>query len=549
MTVQAFDSVAHGRTMRAGGFWQDRTVDEYLAKAIVSVPDQVAMVAYRADRPGENRRFTYRELGDLVERAAGALDALGIGRGDIVAVQLPNWWEFVVTALACGRIGAVVNPLMPIFRERELSFMVGFAEAKVLVVPKVFRGFDHEAMAEGMRAALPTLEHVIVVDGAGPNGFERRLLQGDERVPPAGSTGESALAPDDLAVMMFTSGTTGSPKGVMHTSNTLMACLNSLSGRFGLDSEDVMHVASPMGHMTGYAAVMLLGIRLAATIVLQDVWEAKQGVTIMLKEGVSYTAASTPFLNDICEAVAAGLPRPTRLRSFLCGGAPIPPVLIERAARELDLKVCSLWGMTESLSSTLTEPSRAADKSSSTDGRALEGVDVKVVDIDGETLPNGTTGRLMVRGAQLFAGYYKRPDLVTFDAEGWFDTGDLAYMDDEGYIRINGRTKDVLIRGGENVPVFEIESLLHQHPAVAAAAIVGYPDERLGERACAFVVLKPGQQLGLPDVQAWMEASKVAKQYWPERLAIVEDLPRTPAGKVQKFKLREMAAAASSATG
>ena len=547
MTAHAFDSVAHGRAMRAGGFWQDRTIDEYLAQAVAAAPDKPALVGYRADRPGNVSRFTYRELGDMVERAAGALRGLGVGRGDIVAVQLPNWWEFVVTALACGRIGAVVNPLMPIFRERELSYMLEFAEVKVLVVPKLFRGFDHEAMAEGMRAGLPKLEHVIVVDGSGENGFERRLLQGNDRVPPAASIAESPLQPDDLAVLMFTSGTTGSPKGVMHTSNTLIACLNALSGRFGLDTDDVMHVASPMGHMTGYAAVMLLGIRLAATIVLQDVWEAKQGVTIMLKEGVSYTAASTPFLTDICDTVAGGLPRPTRLRSFLCGGAPIPPVLIERAARELDLKVCSLWGMTESLSSTLTEPSRAAEKSSSTDGRALEGVDVKVVDSDGKTLPNGTTGRLMVRGAQLFAGYYKRPDLVTFDAEGWFDTGDLAYMDDEGYIRINGRTKDVLIRGGENVPVVEIESLLHQHPAIAAASIVGYPDDRLGERACAFVVLKPGKQLSLADVQSWMNESKVAKQYWPERLVIVEDLPRTPAGKVQKFKLREMAAAQSTA--
>src|SRR5689334_1768104 len=157
MTVQPFDSIAHGRAMRAGGFWQDRTVDEYLAKAVASEPAKVALVAYRADRPGQVRRFTYAELGDLVERAAGALRELGVGRGDIVAVQLPNWWEFVVTALACGRIGAVVNPLMPIFRERELSYMLGFAEAKVVVVPKVFRGFDHEAMAEGMRAELPKL--------------------------------------------------------------------------------------------------------------------------------------------------------------------------------------------------------------------------------------------------------------------------------------------------------------------------------------------------------------------------------------------------------
>jgi cyclohexanecarboxylate-CoA ligase len=539
MTAQAFDPAAHGRAMREAGFWLDRTIDEFLVEAVRRTPDKPALVAYRADR-AEPARLSYRELADKVALAAGGLRALGVGRGDVVALQVPNWWEFVVTSLACGRIGAVVNPLMPIFRERELEFMLGFAEAKVFIVPTLFRGFDHAAMAESLKRSLPTLQHVVVVDGDGPNAFDRVLLQG-ERVEAAASRAAAALAPGDLAVMMFTSGTTGSPKGVMHTCNTLLACNKALSGRFGLTTEDVLLACSPVGHMTGYAAVMVLGVYLGATVVLQDIWEGKRGVTLMAAEGVTYTAASSPFLSDICNAVAEGSPRPDRLRSFLCGGAPIPPVLIERAAGELNLKVCSLWGMTESLSSTLTEPSRAADKSSKTDGRALEGVDVRIVDFDGKPLPSGQTGRLMVRGAQMSLGYYKRPDLATYDVEGWFDTGDLAYMDDEGYIRINGRTKDVLIRGGENVPVVEIEALLYKHPAVAMAAIVGYPDARLGERACAFVELRAGATLDLVAVQAYMAECKVAKQYWPERVEIVAAVPRTPSGKIQKFILRERA--------
>jgi cyclohexanecarboxylate-CoA ligase len=540
MTAQAFDPAAHGRAMREAGFWLDRTIDEFLVEAVRRTPDKPALVAYRADR-AESARLSYRELADKVALAAGGLRALGVGRGDVVALQVPNWWEFVVTSLACGRIGAVVNPLMPIFRERELEFMLGFAEAKVFIVPALFRGFDHAAMAESLKRSLPTLQHVVVVDGDGPNAFDRVLLQGSERVEAAASRAAAALAPGDLAVMMFTSGTTGSPKGVMHTCNTLLACNKALSGRFGLTTEDVLLACSPVGHMTGYAAVMVLGLYLGATVVLQDIWEGKRGVTLMAAEGVTYTAASSPFLSDICNAVAEGSPRPDRLRSFLCGGAPIPPVLIERAAGELNLKVCSLWGMTESLSSTLTEPSRAADKSSKTDGRALEGVDVRIVDSDGKPLPSGQTGRLMVRGAQMSLGYYKRPDLATYDVEGWFDTGDLAYMDDEGYIRINGRTKDVLIRGGENVPVVEIEALLYKHPAVATAAIVGYPDARLGERACAFVELRAGATLDLAAVQAYMAECKVAKQYWPERVEIVPAVPRTPSGKIQKFILKERA--------
>jgi cyclohexanecarboxylate-CoA ligase len=542
MSAGRFDTDAHACAMRAAGLWPDKTIDEFFAAAIAATPDKTALVAYRSgvERPW---RFSYKELGDHVARAAAALAALGVGRGDIVAIQVPNWWEFAVAALATSRIGAIVNPLMPIFREREMGYMLGFAEAKVLIVPKVFRGFDHAEMGRTLRSQCPKLAHVIVVDEEGPDGFEARLLGGTSRIdaPAAGSTG--ALRADDVAVLMFTSGTTGSPKGVMHDSNRLVACNNALAGRFGLGERDVLLGCSPLGHMTGYAAVLLLGLRLGGSVVLQDIWDAKQGVTIMAAEGVTYTAASTPFLSDICEAVAAGAPRPARLRSFLCGGAPIPPVLIERAARELDLKVCSLWGMTESLSSTLTEPERAADKSSTSDGRPLEGVGIRIVGADGQALPVGQTGRLLVRGAQMFIGYYKRPDIETFDAEGWFDTGDLAYADAEGYIRINGRTKDVLIRGGENVPVVEIEALLYKHPAVTEAALVGYPDDRLGERGCACVVLRPGMTLDLSDVQAYMAQCKVAKQYWPERVKVLQALPRTPSGKIQKFKLRDIAVA------
>ena len=544
MTAQAFDPAAHARAMRDAGFWLDKTIDNFLVDAVTRTPDKSAIVAYRADRP-EPVRLSYQQLADKVALAAGGLRGLGVGPGDVVALQLPNWWEFVVTALACGRIGAVVNPLMPIFRERELAFMLGFAEAKVLVVPASFRNFDHAAMAESLQRELPKLEHVLVVDGTGANAFDRVLLQGQVRVEAAsgsaGSGAGSALDPGELAVMMFTSGTTGSPKGVMHSCNTLLACNTALAERFGLMSDDVLLACSPVGHMTGYAAVLVLGVYLGSTVVLQDIWEARRGVTIMAAEGVTYTAASSPFLSDICNAVADGAPKPEHLRSFLCGGAPIPPVLIERAASELNLKVCALWGMTESLSSTLTEPSRAADKSSTSDGRALAGVDVRIVDFDGQPLAQGESGRLLVRGAQMTLGYYKRPDLNTFDAQGWFDTGDLGCMDDEGYIRINGRTKDVLIRGGENVPVVEIEALLYKHPAVLMAAIVGYPDDRLGERACAFVELRPDAALTLADVQAYMAKCRVAKQYWPERVEVVPALPRTPSGKLQKFILKERA--------
>jgi cyclohexanecarboxylate-CoA ligase len=528
---------------REAGYWLDKTVDQLLSEAIVRTPDKIAIIADRADRE-QVLRLTYRKLGDLVDRAASSLSRLGVAPRDVVTVQLPNWWEFVVTALACSKIGAVFNPVMPILRERELLYVLNFCESKVFIVPKTYRGFDYAAMAQGMRGELHHLKHLIVVDGEGDAGFERAILSAEPGGKPAISPGTSpALGPDDMAVVMFTSGTTGEPKGVIHTSNSLVGCTKALAQRFGLHDNEVLLVASPVAHMTGYAAVVLQSIYLGGTMVLQDVWEPKHGVSLMVREGVTYTAASTPFLNDICDAVAGGAPRPASLRSFLCAGATIPPVLIERAAREVGIHACSLWGMTESLASTLTEPSRAAEKSPTTDGRPLEGMEVRIVDFEGKPVPTGQSGRLLVRGCQMFSGYYKKPELETFDAQGWFDSGDLAYMDDEGYIRISGRVKDVLIRGGENIPVVEIENLLYKHPAVAAVAVVGYPDARLGERGCAFIVAKPGNTIDLTSMQAYLAECKMAKQFWPERVELVADLPRTASGKIQKFKLKEVAEA------
>jgi cyclohexanecarboxylate-CoA ligase len=542
MSEHQFDPAAHARSMRASGFWVDKSFDEFLQQAVAATPGKLALLADRADR-AEPKRLTYAELGDLVSRTAAALKQRGIGSRDVISVQLPNWWEFAVIALAAFRVGAVINPLMPIFREHELSYMLDFAETKLFIVPKVFRGFDYEAMAQSLRPKLPKLQYIIAVDGEGANSVDQALLSGSERLgpPPVGEIG--ALPADQMAVLMFTSGTTGSPKGVMHCLNSLMACSVALGGRFHLAANDTMLVCSPLGHMTGFAAGMLLGLKIGATVVFQDVWEPKRGVAIMANEGVTYSAGAATFLVDMCETVASGSPKPAQLRNFLCAGAPIPPALIDRVYRELDLKVCSLWGMTECLSGTLTEPERALEKSSKTDGRPLEGVAVKVLRMDGSPAAVGERGVLKVRGAQMCLGYYKRPDMDPFDAEGWFDTGDMAYMDDEGYIRIDGRIKDIIIRGGENVPVFDIENLMFKHPAVLSTAIVGYPDPRLGERACAFVVLRPGQTLDLAGVQALMAEHKVAKQYWPERVEIVADLPKTPAGKVQKYQLREIAKA------
>ena len=527
--------------MVAQGFWHDRTINDDLDACVAAHPDKLALTAVQVET-GAVTRFTYAELARMADRIAVGLTRLGVGRNDVVACQLPNWWQFTLTYLACSRIGAVVNPLMHIFRERELSFMLRHGEAKLVIAPKTFRGFDFEAMVTGLQPSLPDLRHVVVVGGTGANSFEA-LLSGPEweTAPDAQDIlTRHRPGPDDVTQLIYTSGTTGEPKGVMHSANTVMANIIPYAQRLALGADDVVLMASPMAHQTGFMYGLMMPIMLQARVVLQDIWEPKQAIALVQSEGATFTMASTPFLTDLARTVAeTGQGVPT-LKTFLCAGAPIPGPLVEQARAALGAKVVSAWGMTENGAVTLTQLDDADERSFSTDGYPLPGVEIKVVDIDGNSLPAGEAGKLLLRSCSNFGGYLHRPHLNGTDADDWFDTGDLARIDAQGYLRITGRSKDVIIRGGENIPVVEIESLLYRHPAIAMAAIVAYPDERLGERACAVVVPKPGMGIDLPAIQAFLKEQKVAIQYIPERLIVRDALPSTPSGKIQKFKLREM---------
>ncbi len=522
------------------GLWHDRTINQDLDDCVAACPDQLALTAYRLEA-GDVRHFSYRQLAQMADRVAVGLSRLGVQKNDVVACQLPNWWQFTVTYLACSRIGAVINPLMHIFRERELNFMLKHGEAKVIIAPKSFRGFDFEQMIRGIQPNLPDLKHIVVVDGQDHNSFEA-LLSGPawELAPDAPALLQAHRpGPDDITQLIYTSGTTGEPKGVMHSANTVMANIIPYAQRLQLGAQDVVLMASPMAHQTGFMYGLMMPIMLKARAVLQDIWEPKRAVEVINTDKVSFTMASTPFLTDLTKAVKEHqTPVPT-LKTFLCAGAPIPGPLVEQARAALGTKIVSAWGMSENGAVTLIELNDPDERAFTTDGKPLAGVDLKVVDVDGKTLPAGEAGRLLVRACSNFGGYLKRPHLNGTDDAGWFDTGDLARIDAQGYVRITGRSKDVIIRGGENIPVVEIESLLYKHPAVAMAAIVAYPDERLGERACAVVVTKPDQHFDMPTMVAYLKEQKVATQYIPERLEIRPSMPSTPSGKIQKFKLRE----------
>lgn len=541
ITAKGFDE--RRAAMLQAGAWQNKTIVDYLDQAVAAVPDKAAMVAYRV-ASDERIELSYRRLSELTTRVAAGLVGLGVGRGDVVACQLPNWWQLTLLSLACARIGAVINPLMPIFRERELRFMLGHAETRVFIIPKLYRNFDYPAMVASIRDDLPVLEHVLVVDGEGEDSFERVLLDRawETEKDVQALCAERRMGADVIAQMLYTSGTTGEPKGVLHTYNTLFSNVVPYADRLGLNAEDSVMMASPLAHQTGFLYGVMMPVYLQATAVLQDIWDPAYAVKVAHAEKPTFTMASTPFLADLIDIAPKYPGQLDSLKVFVSAGAPIPGALVEKAAEVVSARVVSAWGMTENGAVTMTQPDDPVSRASSSDGLALPWMEVQAVNDQHEPVAVGQEGNLLVRGASLFVGYLKRPELYRVDDEGWFETGDLATIDADGYIRITGRTKDVVIRGGENVPVVELENLLYKHPAIAAVALVGCPDPRLGERVCAYVTLHDGyEQLSLEEVADYLSAQGVSRNYLPEYLEVMAELPRTPSGKIQKFKLRELA--------
>lgn len=524
------------------GYWLNKTILDSLNEAVYQYPDKVALVSYKIEDQSE-KSFTYREMLHTANKISLGLKRLGVQKQDIVSCQLPNWWEFTLLYIACRRIGAVLNPLMPIFRERELSFMLKHTETKVLIVPKVFRKFDHEKLAYQLQKNIESLEHVVVVGGEGENSFEKLLLNhGLDNDPQILNTlNDVTITADDIAQLVFTSGTTGEPKGVMHTANTLFSNIVPYAKRLHLSKDDVIFMGSPMAHQTGFMYGLIMPVLLKAKAVLQDVWDVNIAIDLIHKHEVTFTMASTPFLNDLSEAVLDTHQSLDSLKLFLCAGAPIPSTLVQKARQNMGVKVISAWGMTECGAVTTTRPEDDDERSFNTDGLPLPGVEVKIVDDHGEVLPPHQSGTLMIRSCSNFGGYMKRPHLNETSEDGWFDTGDIAYMDEHGYIRIAGRKKDVIIRGGENIPVAEVESLIYLHPDIATVALVPYPDERMGEKACAIVKLKEGaHSIRLKDLVDFLKVHNLANQYLPERLEVWDEIPMTPSGKIQKFKLRDL---------
>jgi acyl-CoA synthetase (AMP-forming)/AMP-acid ligase II len=465
---------------------------------------------------------------EIARRWAG----LGVDHHDIVAIQAPNWEETAISYAATALLGATLLPIVAMYGPSEIGFILRQSRAKVLVAPASWRGVE---LADRLRQAgpLPDLEHVIVFgDSAPPGGVTWAEVA---QMSPA----EPRRRPNDgegLAALVYTSGTTGNPKGVCHTSNSLLAELrhNPTPPR---DRGTVSLQPFPAGHTAGLSAILGPAIHGVDTI-LMDAWSPDVAADLVVRYGVN-AMAGTPFhILGLLDQIG-GRPEGATIEQVITGGAGVPVSLVEDA-EAVGWKVSRCYGATELPSATWSPASDPLERRARTDGRPMGGNEIRVVDLDGLDVTVGTEGEVLLRGPEQFAGYFDAAlDLDVAAGDGWFRTGDIGAVDREGYLTITDRLKDIIIRGGENISSVEVESVLRQHPDVAEVAVVPSPDPRYGERVCAFVVVRPGKALSLQELKRHFSAAGIAKHKTPERLELVEDLPRTAAGKIRKSELRE----------
>jgi acyl-CoA synthetase (AMP-forming)/AMP-acid ligase II len=512
------------------GAWTNRTVAD---SAIERARDPLQRIAVQEG----SRVADFRALLANARRLADALARMGLKPGDVLSFQLPNWVEALSINLAACLGGYICNPIVPIYRDAEVSFILHDARSKVLFIPESFRDFDYIGMARRLRPALPELKEVVVVRGAANEyrAYEDLLATG-------GMAGARAVVDANaVKLLLYTSGTTGKPKGVLHSHNTLMAEIDAVTRYWDITQDDVILMASPVTHVTGYLYGLELGFVTGAKVVLMERWDAGAAVDLVQQHAVTLSIGATPFLAELVAETARRQEMLPSLRLFGCGGAAVAPELVERATRLLpNCVVCRIFGSSEAPTVTLGVQSRAEQElGATTDGRIVNH-EVRIVDAStGTPVADGVEGEIVTRGPELMLGYTDWAETVkAFDDDAYFHTGDCGFLSHTDFITISGRIKDLIIRGGENLSPKDIEDALHLHPAVRDVAVVGMPHERLGETPCAFVELMAGQTLDLAGVTSFLEQARIARQKFPEKIVVVDELPRTASGKIRKQVLR-----------
>ncbi|OKV72733.1 cyclohexanecarboxylate-CoA ligase [Escherichia coli] len=518
---------------RQQGLWGDASLADYWQQTARAMPDKIAVV----DNHGAS--YTYSALDHAASCLANWMLAKGIESGDRIAFQLPGWCEFTVIYLACLKIGAVSVPLLPSWREAELVWVLNKCQAKMFFAPTLFKQTRPVDLILPLQNQLPQLQQIVGVDKLAPATSSLSLSQIIADNTPL--TTAITTHGDELAAVLFTSGTEGLPKGVMLTHNNILASERAYCARLNLTWQDVFMMPAPLGHATGFLHGVTAPFLIGARSVLLDIFTPDACLALLEQQRCTCMLGATPFVYDLLNVLEKQPADLSALRFFLCGGTTIPKK-VARECQQLGIKLLSVYGSTESSPHAVVNLDDPLSRFMHTDGYAAAGVEIKVVDDARKTLPPGCEGEEASRGPNVFMGYFDEPELTAraLDEEGWYYSGDLCRMDEAGYIKITGRKKDIIVRGGENISSREVEDILLQHPKIHDACVVAMPDERLGERSCVYVVLKaPHHSLSLEEVVAFFSRKRVAKYKYPEHIVVIEKLPRTASGKIQKFLLRK----------
>ncbi|HHE3099678.1 TPA: medium-chain fatty-acid--CoA ligase [Escherichia coli] len=518
---------------RQQGLWGDASLADYWQQTARAMPDKIAVV----DNHGAS--YTYSALDHAASCLANWMLAKGIESGDRIAFQLPGWCEFTVIYLACLKIGAVSVPLLPSWREAELVWVLNKCQAKMFFAPTLFKQTRPVDLILPLQNQLPQLQQIVGVDKLAPATSSLSLSQIIADNTPL--TTAITTQGDELAAVLFTSGTEGLPKGVMLTHNNILASERAYCARLNLTWQDVFMMPAPLGHATGFLHGVTAPFLIGARSVLLDIFTPDACLALLEQQRCTCMLGATPFVYDLLNLLEKQPADLSALRFFLCGGTTIPKK-VARECQQRGIKLLSVYGSTESSPHAVVNLDDPLSRFMHTDGYAAAGVEIKVVDDARKTLPPGCEGEEASRGPNVFMGYFDEPELTAraLDEEGWYYSGDLCRMDEAGYIKITGRKKDIIVRGGENISSREVEDILLQHPKIHDACVVAMPDERLGERSCAYVVLKaPHHSLSLEEVVAFFSRKRVAKYKYPEHIVVIEKLPRTASGKIQKFLLRK----------
>ncbi|WP_429944661.1 medium-chain fatty-acid--CoA ligase [Escherichia coli] len=518
---------------RQQGLWGDASLADYWQQTARAMPDKIAVV----DNHGAS--YTYSALDHTASCLANWMLAKGIESGDRIAFQLPGWCEFTVIYLACLKIGAVSVPLLPSWREAELVWVLNKCQAKMFFAPTLFKQTRPVDLILPLQNQLPQLQQIVGVDKLAPATSSLSLSQIIADNTPL--TTAITTHGDELAAVLFTTGTEGLPKGVMLTHNNILASERAYCARLNLTWQDVFMMPAPLGHATGFLHGVTAPFLIGARSVLLDIFTPDACLALLEQQRCTCMLGATPFVYDLLNLLEKQPADLSALRFFLCGGTTIPKK-VARECQQRGIKLLSVYGSTESSPHAVVNLDDPLSRFMHTDGYAAAGVEIKVVDDARKTLPPGCEGEEASRGPNVFMGYFDEPELTAraLDEEGWYYSGDLCRMDEAGYIKITGRKKDIIVRGGENISSREVEDILLQHPKIHDACVVAMPDERLGERSCAYVVLKaPHHSLSLEEVVAFFSRKRVAKYKYPEHIVVIEKLPRTASGKIQKFLLRK----------